>query len=86
MRTIKTQIAIALILNLGASANSAASTVLMYVSSQEVVLAADSLSNHIEGGHGLVCKVAQVSDHELFAATGTGRMRMPSFDPYDVAR
>jgi len=68
----------------------AATTVLVFVSPQEAVIAADSLSNRIEGGRRLMCKVSQASDHMLFAATGTGTILLSKpyllFDPYDLAK
>jgi hypothetical protein len=64
-----------------------ATTVLVFVSPQEAVIAADSLSNRLEGGHPrLACKIVQVSNHMLFVATGIGIAEHPPFDPYDLAR
>jgi len=64
----------------------AATTVLVFVSPQEAVIATDSLSNRMEGGQRFVCKVAQVSEHMLFVATGTGSTENPHFNPYELAR
>src|ERR1039458_8262028 len=65
----------------------AASTVLVFLSPQEAVIATDSLSNRVEGGGPrLVCKIAQVSDHMLFASTGIGVAEYPPFDPYALAK
>jgi hypothetical protein len=63
-----------------------ATTVLVFISQKEIVIAADSLSNRIEGGQRMVCKIAQVSDHMFFLATGIGATENPHFDPYDIAR
>jgi hypothetical protein len=64
-----------------------ASTVLVFVSPQEAVIAADSLANRFEGGQHSVCKIVQVSDHMLFVATGTGTVEPPlHFNPYELAR
>lgn len=65
--------------------DSTATTVLVLLSRQVVVIAADSLSNRIEGGQRPVCKIAQTSKHMLFVATGTGVTDTPAFDPYKLA-
>jgi hypothetical protein len=78
------QASIVLLLNLCLVAYAAATTVLVYVSPQEAFIAADSLSNRLEGGQRMVCKIAQVSDHMLFAAAGTGTTLL--FNPYDLAK
>ena len=66
--------------------DAAATTVLIFVSPEEAVIAADNLSNRIEGGQRLVCKVAQVSEHTLFVAEGIGSTENPRFDPYELAK
>jgi hypothetical protein len=71
---------------IGFSRAAAATTLLVFISPPEAMIATDSLSNRLEGGQRLVCKVAQVSDHMLFVATGTGVTRHPDFNPYDLAR
>jgi hypothetical protein len=64
-----------------------ASTVLVFVSPQEAVIAVDSLSNRLEGGRPrLACKIVRVSNHMLFVATGIGIAEYPPFDSYDLAR
>jgi hypothetical protein len=77
---------IALVLNLCSVTYGVATTVLVYVSPQEAFIAADSLSNRMEGGQRMVCKIVQVSDHMLFAASGTGVSENPHFNPYDLAK
>jgi hypothetical protein len=81
-----TRMAIASALILCSVAYSVATTILIYVSPQEAVIAADSLSNRMEGGQRMVCKIVQVSDHMLFAAAGTGATENPHFNPYDLAK
>ena len=66
--------------------DAAATTIFVYVSPEGDVIAADSLSNRMEGGQRHVCKIAQVSDHMLFIASGTGATENPKFDPYEIAR
>jgi len=68
------------------SAVCAASTILMFSSPQEAVIAADSLSNRMEGGQRLMCKIRQVSPHMFFVATGIAATENPHFAPYDIAR
>jgi hypothetical protein len=63
---------------------SAATTVLVFVSPQEAVVAADSLSNPLGGSQRPVCKISQASAHMLFAASGVGTT--PLLNPYDLAR
>jgi hypothetical protein len=81
------RVAIVIVLSLCSVLRATASTVLVFVSSQEAVIAADSLANRFEGGQHSVCKVVQVSDHMLFVATGTGAVEAPlHFNPYELAR
>jgi hypothetical protein len=79
--------AIVMVSSLCPTLQATASTVLVFVSPQEAVIAADSLANRFEGGQHSVCKIAQVSDHMLFVATGTGTVEAPlHFNPYELAR
>jgi hypothetical protein len=80
------QAAIVSLLNLCWVTYGAATTVLVYVSSREAIIAADSLSNRVEGGQRMVCKIVQVSDHMLFVAAGTGLTENPHFNPHDLAK
>ena len=84
------QAAVVLLLNLCWVTYGTATTVLVYVSWQEAVIAADSLSNRTEGGTRSVCKIVQVSDHMLFVLAGAGLTQdshfNPYFNPYDLAR
>jgi hypothetical protein len=81
------RVTIVIVLSLCSVLHAIASTVLVYVSPQEAVIAADSLANRFEGGHHSVCKIVQVSDHMLFVATGTAAVEAPlHFDPYELAR
>jgi hypothetical protein len=63
-----------------------ATSVVVYVSRQEAVIAADSLSNRGEGGTYMVCKIVQVSDHMLFVAAGAGASENPHFNPHELAK
>jgi hypothetical protein len=86
---VRTRIRVTVVvaLSLCSGMHTTATTVLVFVSPQEAVIAADSLSNRLEGGHPrLACKIVQVSDHMLFAATGIGAAEHPPFDPYGIAR
>jgi len=87
VRTSGVRVAIAIVLSVCFVMRAAASTVLVFLSPQEAVIATDSLSNRVEGGGPrLVCKIAQVSDHMLFASTGIGVAEYPPFDPYALAK
>jgi hypothetical protein len=62
-------------------------TIVIFLSPQEVAIAADSLANRFQGGQHSVCKIVQISDHMLFAAAGIAKLEAPThFDPYDLAR
>jgi hypothetical protein len=81
------RLAIAIVSSLCSVMHATATTVLVFVSPEETVIAADSLANRLEGGQHLICKIAQVSDHMLFVAVGTGRVEGPlRFDPYELGR
>jgi hypothetical protein len=68
-------------------ANVFGSTVLVYLSPTEAIIASDSLANRIEGGPSRnVCKIVQVRGNMFFAATMTGVVDEPHFDPYGLAR
>ena len=78
---------IAIVSSLCSVLHATASTALVFLSPQETVIAADSLANRFEGGQHSVCKIAQVSDHMLFVATGIGTVDAPLyFNPYELAR
>jgi hypothetical protein len=78
--------AIALVLIFYSVTHSVATTVLVFISPQEAVIAADSLSTPLDGGpQQMVCKIAQVSDHMLFAVTGASTMLF-TLNPYDLAK
>jgi len=80
-------VSVVLVLSLCSVTHTTASTVLVFISPQEAVIAADSLSTRLEGGHSrLACKIVQVSNHMLFVSTGIGIAENPPFDPYDLAR
>src|SRR5437899_769533 len=66
--------------------DSFATTFVIFVSPQEAIIAADGLSNRIEGGQRSVCKIFQVSEHMIFIASGTGVTDNPRFSPYEVAK
>jgi len=66
--------------------NMTATTVLVYISEREAVIATDSLANRTEGGWRSVCKIGQVSETLLFAEAGIGRTEVPYFDPYEIAQ
>jgi hypothetical protein len=69
------------------ASHASATAILIVISSQFAVVAADSLANRIEGGQHLVCKVIQISDRMLFVSTGMGVTDTPVyFNPYEIAR